>query len=227
MMPAVIPTPRRAVALAAIVACVLISTSAATAQDAPPGTSDFTLGIGYAHISVGDDDSPLDSEDAIKFDPSLTFALIPGLPQLRLGPAVGVTIVTDNSKRVIIANDGRLIVAGSSEIPLWFVQPELRLSWRQYLDPDHTIFVEPGVAAGWTYGQIELDDDEETAADESFRQSDWTTSARVFLRAGARVAGGYAGVEASWMRGNDLDLAANARGNVEEFYIGVYGALAF
>jgi hypothetical protein len=29
------------------------------------------------------------------------------------------------------------------------------------------------------------------------------------------------------MRGGELDLADNAHGDVEEFYIGIFGALAF
>jgi hypothetical protein len=215
-------------------ACVLSSTpSPAIAQDpladydpaTPPGTTEFALGIGYAHIAIGDGE--LDSENAWRFDPSLSFSPIAGLPQLRVGAAVGFSLVADNSERTLIVNNGQLTITGSSDIPLWFLEPELRLSWRQYLGRQNEFFIEPGVAAGGTFGFLSIDDDLDTAEDETFDESASTFSTRVFLRAGVRASGGFAGLEASYLRGGDMDFAENANGDLEQFYIGIFGALAF
>ena len=208
--------------MAAIACCV---TSIATADDADiPATTDFSLGIGYAHISIGDE--ALENEDALKFDPSLTFSIVPGLPQLRAGLAAGVALVLDDSQRTIISRNGNLIVTGQSDIPLWLVEPEARLSWRQYFGDAHELFIEPGVAAGWTFAYLDIDADD-SPVDDSYSEGDSTWHTRVFLRFGARLEGGFGGIEASWMRGGDLDLADNADGEVEEFYLGIFGALVF
>jgi hypothetical protein len=189
-----------------------------------PATGEFSLGIGYANISIGDE--ALDNEDALKFDPSLTFSIARRLPQLRVGMAVGVSLVLDDSNRTIISNDGNLVVIGHSDVPLWLVEPEARLSWRQYFGDDYQLFIEPGVAAGWTYGYLDIGADDLPTGD-SYSEGDSTWHTRVFLRLGARMQGGFGGIEASWMRGGDLDLAENADGELEEFYIGIFGALTF
>jgi hypothetical protein len=210
----------------AITACVLVFGSPALAQDGdgsmPPG--EFSLGIGYAHLSVGDD-GPIDGEGALRFDPVLSIAPIEPLPQLRVGVAVGVTLVLDNSERVIISNDGQLTVIGRSDIPLWLLEPELRLSWRQYLGDDASFFIEPGIAAGAAFAYLSIEDPDTGV--ELYDASDDTITTSAFLRIGARVEGGLAGIEASWTRGGDLDLADNARGDFEEFYIGLFGSLLF
>jgi len=205
---------------------VLLSTRAVLAQESDiPATTDFSLGVGYASISVGDGE--LDNEGAWKFDPSLTFSIVPGLPQLRAGFAVPFALVLDNSQRTIISNGGSLVVIGSSDLPLWFIEPEARLSWRQYIGDASEFFIEPGVAAGWTYGYLDLDDDPDSPGSNSYSEGDSTWHTRVFLRVGARMEGGFGGIEAAWMRGGDLDFADNAQGDLEEFYIGVFGQLTF
>ena len=68
---------------------VLALANAARADNGDiPVTGEFSLGIGYAGISVGDE--ALEGEDALKFDPTLTFSIFPDLPQLRAGFGVGV-----------------------------------------------------------------------------------------------------------------------------------------
>jgi hypothetical protein len=205
---------------------VLALANAARADNGDiPVTGEFSLGIGYAGISVGDE--ALEGEDALKFDPTLTFSIFPDLPQLRAGFGVGVALVRDDTNRTIISNDGNLVVIGSSDLPLWFVEPEARLSWRQYIGDAYSFFIEPGIAAGWTFGYLDLDDDEDSPGDESYSEGDSTWHTRVFLRIGGRVEGGMAGIEASWMHGGDLDLADNAQGDLEEFYVGIFGTLVF
>src|SRR3954465_13913662 len=89
------------------------------------GASEFSLGIGYASVSLGS--SIIDSESAWRFEPALTFAPIPDLPQLRIGGDVGVTLVLDNSSRTIVSSGGTTIFVGQSDVPLWLLEPELRL----------------------------------------------------------------------------------------------------
>jgi hypothetical protein len=191
--------------------------------DAPPG--EFSLGIGYAHLGIGGSDSVLDSEDALRFDSALMYSFFPDLPQLRLGFGFGVTLVLDDSERIIIS-DGGLTFIGSSDVPLYLLEPEFRVSWQQYLGADQMFFIEPGIGVGGVFGNLNIDA-EDTASGESFDEWDSSFSARVFLNVGFLVEGGVAGVQASYMWAESLDFAENAGGEVEEFYIGVYGALQF
>ena len=206
--------------------CIIVSTlfaSALRAQElSPDGAAEFALGLGYANVSLGSKSS-IDSEGAFHFEPSLVFSPIQQLPQLRLGTDVGVTMVLDNSTRTIISSGGTTIFRGSSDVPLWLLEPELRLSWRQYLGGDHIWFVEPGVGGGWAFGFLDLDSDDGS----SYSKNDSTLFGRVFLRAGAKVQGGTFGFEASYLAGSNLDFGGDASGDLNEFYIGIFGALAF
>jgi hypothetical protein len=217
----------RSSALPGIVAATLAAafTGPAWAQgwDAPPG--EFSLGIGYAHLSIGDSDSLLDSEDALRFDGALTFAPFPDLPQLRLGGALGVSMVLDNSQRTIISSEG-LIFVGSSDVPLYLLEPELRVSWQQYFGDNGEFFIEPGIGVGGVFGNLNIDADD-SASGESFDEWDSGFAARVFVNVGFFVEDGVAGIQGSYMRGESLDFAENAGGEVEEFYVGIYGALRF
>ena len=225
-MPTWISRPASA---ALAIAALLFIASPARAQDNygdnyADGAPEFSLVMGYANISLKD--SPvIDGEGAFRFEPSLSFSPIQQVPQLRLGFDVGVSMVLDDSSRTIISGDSGLIFFGSSSVPLWTIEPELRISWRQYLDPNHTFFVEPGVGGGYAFGFLELD--AEDGSGDSYEADDNALFGRVFLRVGARVTGGIAGVEASWMQGDTLDFGGNASGDLEEFYIGIFGALSY
>src|SRR5206468_5681226 len=111
--------------------------------------SDFSLSIGYSNVGLGSS-SAIDSEGALRVDGYLTFSPLKDLPQLRIGGGVGVSLVLDDSSFVIVSSGGAFF-AGSADIPLWFIEPELRLSWRQYLGDGSDWFIEPGVAAGWAF----------------------------------------------------------------------------
>ena len=184
---------------------------------------EFSFGIGYAHISVAD--SVLESEDALRFDPAVSFAPFAKLPQLRFGAALGVSLVLDSSERAIISNGG-VVIVGHSDVPLWFLEPELRASWRQYFGNQGQFFVEPGIAGGAMIGELHIDADD-TSVGESFDEWATTGAARAFLNIGARVTGGLAGIELSYLRGGTLDFAENASGDLEQFYIGFFGAIRF
>jgi hypothetical protein len=210
----------------AVVAVVLVlSARGAGGQppDLPPG--EFALGIGYAQVSIGDSDSLLDSEDALRFDSALSVSPFPDVPQLRLGAALGFVLTLDNSQRAIVS-DGGLIVVGSSDVPLFLFEPEVRLSWQQPFGEGGGFFVEPGIGAGGVYANLSIDADDSPSGT-SFDESDWSFSARAFLNVGFLVEGGVAGVQASYMWADDLHLAANAGGDVSEFYVGIFGALRF
>ena len=187
--------------------------------------SEFSLGIGYANVSIGGSESVLDSLDALRFDAAVSFSPLQRLPQLRLGAAAGVALVPDNSQFAIVS-DGGLVVVGRSDVPVWLIEPEVRLSWRQSFGEDGQIYVEPGVGAGAVYARLSIDG-EDTSSGLSFDESDTSFSARAFLNVGARVTGGLAGLQVSYARGGSLDLAENADGEVEEFYIGIFGSLRF
>jgi hypothetical protein len=208
----------------AALALLVAPSFAATESAFPEGASEFSLGMGYANISLGSSSS-IDSESAFRFEPSVMFSPIQQLPQLRLGGAVGVSMVLDNSTRTIIASNGNLLYRGSSEIPLWTLEPELRLSWRQTFGEYNQYFIEPGIAGGVAFAFLELENDDPTV--DSYEENDSTFFGRVFLRVGAQVTGGLAGIEASYLTGGDVDLGGDATGDLSEFYIGIFGALLF
>ena len=187
------------------------------------GMADFSLGMGYVNITL--DDSPIiDSESGFRFDPTLTFSPLPeALPQLRLGVGVGFNLVLDDSQRALISNDGQLIFFGSSDVPLWLFEPELRVSWRQWFGD--TWFVEGGVAGGFALGYLELDSIDDT--DDSYDANDTAPFGRAFFRVGARVTGGIAGFEGSYLVGDELDFGGNASGELTEWYVGIFGAIVF
>jgi hypothetical protein len=211
--------------MAALVA--LLPASRTFAQDSfPQGASEFSLSVGYANINVGSS-SLISNESALRFDGALTFSpLREQLPQLRLGAGFGVSMVLDNTERTIISNNGNFIFHGSSDVPFWLLEPELRVSWMQTFGDHHRYFIEPGVAGGFAFGYLDLDASDQSG--DSFRENDSTVYGRVFLRAGAQVTGGIAGIECSWLSGGKLDFGAdNTDGDLTEFYIGVFGALLF
>src|SRR5688572_28243185 len=116
--PQFFPIPLAAFVLAAAATAAGVAPTTAFAQDQSPlPTTEFSLGIGYANVTL--DDSPvIDGESGIRFDPTLSFSPLPdALPQLRLGVATGFTLVLDNSERALISSGGQLIFVGSSDIP--------------------------------------------------------------------------------------------------------------
>jgi hypothetical protein len=220
--------------IAAILPCVLLTACPVARAQPPvyfedeagnPVGGEFAVGVGYANVSVGGSDSPLHSEDALRFDPAISIAPLEKLPQLRLGAAFGVTLVIDNSDRTIISSGGATVIVGSSEIPLYVLEPEARLSWRQYFHGNKGLFVEPGVGVGGAIAHVSVHDDN---TGESFDDTESTFSGRAFLNLGTTLeGGGYAGLQASYMRGGSMHFSENASGDIEEFYIGIYGAFRF
>jgi hypothetical protein len=202
-----------------VAAGVLLSIAAASRAD-EVGRPEFSFGIGYAHIEVGGSSSALHSMDALRFDPDLSFSPIEKLPQLRLGGAFGVSMVIDNSSRTIISNGGTVIITGSSEVPFLTLEPELRLSWRQPLN--EFFFIEPGFGLGAAFAHLSLSSDTN-----SIDKWESCFDARAFLNIGVASPGGDAGLELSYMHGGTLDFGQNARGDLNQFYVGVFWAFRF
>ena len=194
-----------------------------SAMATPPG--EFALGLGYANLSIGGSDSVLESLDALRWDASLSYAPFADLPQLRVGAGFGVAMVFDDSEFAFISSGGAVFV-GSADIPLFTLEPEFRVSWQQFFGPDESFYIEPGIGVGGVFANLNVDS-EDTASGESFDEWESSVSARVFLNVGFLTEGGFAGVQASYMWAESLDFAENASGEVQEFYIGIFGALRF
>jgi hypothetical protein len=216
---------RSAGTFAALAVALALSAPAARGQEDEGLAGEFGLGIGYANVSIGGSESPLDSEDTLRFDGWLSVAPFEAVPQLRLGGAMGFVFALDNSERAIVSSGG-VVIVGSSDIPLFMFEPEVRLSWQQTFGEGPGFYIEPGIGAGFVYANLSIDDDDSPTG-RSFDESDWSFSARAFINVGFPVEGGVAGIQASYMWADDLDLAANASGSVNEFYIGIFGALRF
>jgi hypothetical protein len=188
-----------------------------------PYRSEFLLGVGYSNISVGS--SLLSNEGAVHFNPSLTFAPFQRLPQLRMGANVGVSLVLDNSSRTLIIDNGQVLFIGSSDVPLWTLEPEACISWRQNFGHSNEFYIEPGVAGGGMFGFLHLQSEEENVA--NYDANSQTGYGKVFLRAGLRVPYGSAGIEGSYLAGGRMNFGNGISGDVQEWYIGIFGALEF
>jgi hypothetical protein len=101
----------------------------------------------------------------------------------------------------------------------------VRLSWQQPFG-EGGFFIEPGIGVGFVYANLSIDADDSPLG-QAFDESDWSFSTRAFVNVGFLVEGGVAGVQASYMWADEVDLAANVSGEVNEFYIGIFGALQF
>src|SRR4029079_19382346 len=103
--------------------------------------------------------------------PAISAASFSSLPQLRFGAAFGVDLVLDDSKFAIISGGG-LVAIGSADVPLTLLEPEARVSWRQYLGEKKSFFIEPGLGLGGAIVNLHLDADD-ADRDEVF--DEWET----------------------------------------------------
>jgi hypothetical protein len=192
--------------------------------------AEFALGVGYARLQFDGDPELIDDRDCLHIEPSLSVAPFEKLPQLRLGGAVGWSLAVDDTRGAFISHDGEVIAVASADTSLMLFEPDLRLSWRQPLDQGGNYWVEAGGAAGAAIGWLDVgdEDDEVTDPDEvTFSETDSSFQWRAFVRVGVRMRGGFAGLEASYMRAGDLTFADDVSGEADEYYIGIFGALQF
>jgi hypothetical protein len=198
--------------------------------DEPDYDREFLLGIGYSRVSFSGAENPLDDYDAVHFDPVLSFAPLPALSPLRLGASVGLTFSLEDVGGSVSSGGGGAVVVADGDTSLILFQPEVAVSWRQPLgDEDVGFFVEPGVCGGGTFAFFDVDDEAFEEAGGTGDPDEWDAAfhARAFLRAGLRVTGGLAGLEASYLRGGNIDLGDDTGGDIEQWYVGIFGALKF
>lgn len=217
----------KACAVGVILAAVALSAPRAAAQ----GENEFALGVGYTRMNFAGADILVDDRDGVHFDPYVSFAPFEGLPQLRLGGAVGFSVAVDDVRGALVSdeNGGSLFVSGD-DVSLMLFEPELRIAWRQALVKDEAFFIEAGVGGGAVIGWLSAGDGEGGdggTADAELDETDVTYMGRGFVRLGAHVTSGIVGIEASYLRGGRLDFTDGAAGDLSEFYVGIFGALTF
>jgi hypothetical protein len=195
------------------------------------GESEFSLGVGYTRMEFEGATILVDDRDGVHLDPYVSFAPFQGLPQLRLGGAVGFSFAVDDVRGALVSDDsgGTLFVSGD-DVSLMLFEPELRIAWRQALAKDEAFFVEAGVGGGAVIGWLSAGDGEggaDGAGDAELDETEATWMGRGFVRLGAHVTSGIVGIEGSYLRGGRLDFTDGAAGDVSEFYVGIFGALTF
>jgi hypothetical protein len=200
--------------------CLYGASAALAQQYGSPGLPEIGFNIGYSNISIGS--SSIQDEGALRLEPSISIAPIKPVPQLRVGADLGVSMVLDNSSRTVASRNGTLIIVGSSDVPLWLLEPELSISWRQNFG---NFFIEPGLAGGGVFGFFHIHNVSNT--DVSYDADSNTGYGRVFLRAGSTAGLGTFGIQGSFAEGGQLNFGGNAKGDLQEWYVGVYGAFRF
>ena len=221
---------RFGVSLALVTTFALAALASPARADGHAPDAEFLLGIGYARVNFDDDAFGLvDDRDGIYFDPVFSAAFFDAVPPLRLGAAVGVFVALDDVRGTAVVDDGELIAVSGGDTSLVLAEPEVRVSWRQHFGEDDVAFLEAGAGAGGVFGWLDAGDgeDEEGPDDGDLEETDGALMARVFLRLGFQVTGGLAGIEASYMRGGKMEFGDAVGGEVEEYYLGIFGALKF
>jgi hypothetical protein len=215
---------------AAALATVAPAARGADEDDDHRMIGEFSLGAGYMRFNVDGGTNILEGRDGLHLEPVLSFAPVEDVPQLRFGAAVGWSMALDDVSGAFISHDGGTFLVTSGDVTFMTFEPELRLSWRQPLG-DGNFFIEPGVAAGALIGWLDVGDENDptpSPADANdFEDTDVTFQWKVFVRAGMRVTGGIAGIEASYMMANRLEFSGNLSGDPSEVYVGIFGALQF
>src|SRR4051812_38100666 len=96
---------RRILLLLGGLLAALIPASRAAAQNTITAPAlEFGMGVGYANLSLGSN-SAIDSVDALRFEPTISFSPFAALPQVRLGADVGTSLVLDNGGSALIVNN--------------------------------------------------------------------------------------------------------------------------
>jgi hypothetical protein len=185
---------------------------------------EFSAGIGYAHLSIGNSESVLSDENALRFEFSASFSPLQKLPQLRLGAAIGTSLVFDDSDMAVVSSGG-VVIVGHSTVPQFTVEPEARISWRQPLG-NGAWYVEPGFGFGGAIAHLDVNADQ-TSSNQSVSETGAAFAGRAFVNVGFNTGGGFAGVQLSYLGSGNLDLVDNASGDLDEFYFGLFGSLRF
>jgi hypothetical protein len=88
------------------------------------------------------------------------------------------------------------------------------------------LYIEPGIGIGGVFGNLNVDADD-TNAGESFDEWASAFAVRVFVNIGFHAEGDSRACRCRTCGVASLDFAQNASGEIDEFYIGIFGALRF
>ena len=186
---------------------------------------DFSLSIGYAHVALDGSASPFDDRDGIRVEPRFSFGVSDEMPQLRLGAALafsGYSRTRDDDDDFVVIDGEVFFIDSDDQESLSLITPEFQVSWRQPLDAERRWFVEPGIAVGVVIANYWVGDRWGWYYEEDVDEWDATIAGRPFLRAGYQADHWLIGLEASYLFGGQLDFTDDIRGDIEEFYAGVF-----
>jgi hypothetical protein len=205
-----------------MVALLVLTSNAALAS----GRFDFGAGVGYSHASLHDSAAPFDHRDGARIEPRFSFGLNDQLPQLRLGLAVGISGFSqrEDSDGVIVIGGDTFDFDADDVQALSLIVPEIQISWRQTFGGDQRWFIEPGAALGAVIGNYWVGRESDFFTDKDASEWDATIGGRPFLRGGYLWDRFIVGAEASYLFGGNLDFTDQVRGDVREFYAGVFFA---
>jgi len=210
--------------LVGLVACML----AAAGHCHGASDGEFLLGAGYTRINFEGSNVLIDDRDGIHIDPVFSFVPLDDVPQLRLGAGVGFSAALDNVRGATVIDGSDTFFVSGDDATLFLFEPEVRVSWRSEFGEGNLYFIEAGVGGGAVIGWLQAGDGDVGGPDDAdLDVADVTPMGRVLLRAGVRLTGGLAGIEASYLRGGSLDFAEGVEGDIGEFYFGIFGAVKF
>lgn len=209
--------------------CMVLLTSAllAAGSQAARAEVEFSVGVGYGHVSLDGSGGVFDERDGLRLEPRVSFNPVDAAPQLRLGFGLGISgyshDVDGDDDGVIEVDDDTFIIGANDVETLTLLTPEFQLSWRQTFaadDEGRGWFVEPGVGVGAVVGQYWFGSSWWGWTDTDVSEWDATISARPFLRAGYQSHRWLAGLEASYLFGGSLAFTDDIGGDVREWYVG-------
>jgi len=212
----------RAWAVAVVAAAGWLGRPAAARADA-----DFSLGVGYAHLSLENSQS-FQERDGFRIEPRFSFGLTDEHPQLRLGVALGLSGYSHqlDEDRIITINDGNdiFIIRANQWEAVSFLEPEVQLSWRQPIGTndvhDHRgWYAEPGLGVGAVVGNYVVADDSWWSSGHD-SQWDATWGVRPFVRVGYQMERFLFGGEVSYLVGGRIELTDQVHGDVRELFVG-------
>ena len=211
----------RVIASIALLACSVLLPASARAD------YDFSLSLGYAHVSLDDAPDPFDSRGGFRIEPRFSFGVSDELPQLRLGVGMGIsgfakTFDEDEDDDFVVIDGEVFFFDEDDEESLTLITPEFQVSWRQRLGEDGRWFIEPGVGVGAVIAEYWVGETFGWWTDTDVSEWDVTFGARPFLRAGYLADRWLVGMEVSYLWGGEMEFTDEVHGDIEELYVGVF-----
>lgn len=190
------------------------------------GEAEFGFGIGYSQVRIDGAGGPFDKQDGLRMEARITTAPIPDLHPLRIGFGLAFSgywhDIPDRYGYDYIGG-GYYVYNPDLTQSLTLIEPELQVSWRQPLG--ERFYIEPGVAGGMAIANQWFGDDWSWDTYESEWDSTWTV--RPFVRAAFTDGPWRVGIEGSYMWGGNIDVGEFTQGDLSEWYVGAFFALAW